>query len=420
MDDPNRPPAGGFGDPGGTGPVAPDPFRDPELDAAIATQGPLASDVARRLIARGRAKLEAGEAGPAAADFGRTVGHPDEELTGEALLGYGDALYRLDNEAQAKAAWESVTKLPDNPSTYRAWRNLAGVRVRENDLRGALEAYRQAERRAPAEDRQEIAARLGWLAKETGDTGTANRYFARSRGAAGMGLAQIVVILTSIVSLVALSDPEGALFFALALDPDAVQRGELYRLLTVALVHAPGTNTPWFSLHLLLNMYALWIVGPIVEQAWGKRMFLLFYLLCALAGSTGSFVFSQVLAVGASGAIFGLVGVILAGTRAHHPALDRRARAIVPQLGIFTIINLAFGFFAPGMIDNAAHIGGLVAGMWLGFVVPPGKVPTLRNAWRNPRGEPAQRAPLLVAAGVIGLVGVLAAGLAYGGATLGV
>jgi rhomboid protease GluP len=165
-------------------------------------------------------------------------------------------------------------------------------------------------------------------------------------------------------------------------------------------------------------MYALWIVGPIVEMIWGRRLFALFYVLCALGGSTASFLFTNSLGVGASGAIFGIVGVILAGTRTHHPMLDSRARAIVPQLGMFVVINLAFGFLAGGMIDNAAHVGGLVAGLWLGFVVPPGKVPTLRSAWQHPRGQPSQRSPLLVAAGVIGLVGVVAAGLAAGGAAI--
>jgi len=97
--------------------------------------------------------------------------------------------------------------------------------------------------------------------------------------------------------------------------------------------------------------------------------------------------------------------------------LDRRARAIAGQMGFFILINLAFGFLAGGTIDNAAHIGGLVSGMWLGFIVPPGKVPTLRSAWQHPRGEPAQRSPLLVMAGVIALVGVVLAGLALGGAS---
>jgi hypothetical protein len=99
--------------------------------------------------------------------------------------------------------------------------------------------------------------------------------------------------------------------------------------------------------------------------------------------------------------------------------LDRRSRAIGPQLVPLIFINLAFGFFAGGgLIDNSAHIGGLLAGLWLGFVVPPGRVPTLRSAWQHPGGQPASRSPLLIGAGVAGLVGFVALGLAVGGATL--
>ena len=399
------------------GPAA-DPLADPQLDAALRTQGPLDAATAQRLIARGRERLDLGDAALAIADFRRAIGHADPAITGAALLGYGDALYRLDDERQATAAWEAVVRLRENHSTYRAWRNLAGARVRSGDLQGAIEAYRQADRRAPPEDKGEIASRLGWLAKETGNAGAANRYFSRARGSAGFGLAKLLVLVTSVVSLIALSDPNGTLFNLLLLDGDAVRHGELWRLFTVTLVHAPGDPTPWFSLHLLLNMYALWIVGPIVESIWGKRLLLLFYFMTAIAASTASFLTSPGPAVGASGAIFGLVGVIFAGTRAHHPMLDRRARAIVPQLGFFIVINLAFGFLAGGTIDNAAHIGGLVSGMWLGFIVPPGKVPTLRSAWQNPRGRAAERSPLLVMAGVAGLVGVVFAGLAIGGASI--
>lgn len=395
-----------------------DRFRDPALDAAVASQGPLTAEIARRLVQRGHDELEAGEPRLAIADFQRVIGNEDAAITGAALLGMGDAIYRLDDEPHAIGAWEAVTRLSENPSTYRAWRNIAGARVREGELQAAITAYREADRRAPAEDKAEIASRLGWLAKETGNTGAANRYFSQSRGAAGIGLTQIVIAITTLVSFAAFYQPD--LFDRLAMIREAVQAGELYRLVSVTLVHAPG-DPPWLSLHLLLNMYALFIVGPVVESIWGRRMFLLFYLLCAIGGSTGSFLFSDA-SVGASGAIFGLVGVILAGTRSHHPLLDRRARSIVPQLGMFVVINLAFGFVSTvgGFnIDNAAHIGGLIAGLWLGFVVPPGKVPTLRSAWQHPRGEASARSPLLIAAGVIGLIGVEAAILAFGGATLG-
>jgi membrane associated rhomboid family serine protease len=397
-------------------PEAPlDLLRDPELDAALASQGPLSEIVASRLVARGRAALDAGEFPVAIASFRRVLGHPEPEITAAALLGAGDALYRMDDEGRAAEAWQAVTQLPETMSTYRAWRNLAGVRVRSGDLPAAMDAYREADRLAPAEEKAEIAARLGWLAKETGNAGAANRYFARSRGALGFGLTIAVIILTAGVSLVAENEPGQRILQALWLERFDIRQGELYRLVSVTLVHGG-------LLHLFLNMYALWVVGPIVEQIWGRSNFVLFYVLTAITASTASFLMSPGPAVGASGAIFGLVGVLLAGSRAHDPVLDRRARAIVPQLGMFVIINLIFGFVSEAggvRIDNAAHVGGLIAGLWLGFVVPPGKAPTLRPASQRPAGEQrSQRPPLLVAAGVIALVGVVAAGLAAGGATL--
>jgi membrane associated rhomboid family serine protease len=389
----------------------------PELDAARASQGPLPPRIARALVERGRARLESGEPLDALADFQRVTGHDDPAITAEAMLGTGDVLYRLDMEDRALRTWEAVAQLPETPSTYRAWRQIAGARVRAGDLAGATAAYREADRRAPPADRAEIASRLGWLAKETGNAGAARRYFARSRGAGPpIGLAMGILAVTVVVSLIALSQPDGQLYQLLWLDRADIVAGQLYRLLTVTLLHAPG-SPPWLSLHLIFNMYALYLVGPIVEAAWGSKVFGLFYVLTAVAASTASFIFSPGPAVGASGAIFGLIGVLLTGTRAHHPILDRRARSLVPQLVPLVIINLAFGFLAGGAIDNSAHIGGLLAGMWLGLVVPPGKVPTLRSAWQHPGGQPASTSPLLISAGVVGLVGVIALGLAVGGAS---
>jgi membrane associated rhomboid family serine protease len=389
-----------------------------DLDAARASQGPLPAGIARRLLDRGRERLEAGEPAEALADFQRVVGHPDAALTAEAWLGSGDALFRLDAEPQALRAWEAVVHLPETPSAYRAWRQIAAARVRAADLAGALTAYREADRRAPSEDKAEIASRLGWLSKEMGQGRAAGRYFARSRGTGyPIGLAQVLVVVTVIVSLAAILEPGTTIADLFILDHGAVARGELWRLVTVTLLHAPGpAEAPWLSLHLFFNMYALYLIGPIVEATWGTRMFALFYVLTAAAASTASFLFSPGPAVGASGAIFGLVGVLLAGTRAHHPILDRRARAIVPQLVPIIILNLAIGFAAGGMIDNSAHIGGLLAGMWLGFVVPPGKVPTLRSVWQHPGGQPATMSPLLIAAGIVLLIAVVALGLAIGGA----
>jgi rhomboid protease GluP len=144
-----------------------------------------------------------------------------------------------------------------------------------------------------------------------------------------------------------------------------------------------------------------------------------FYLVLAAAGSTASFVFGgDVPAVGASGAIFGLFGVLLAAGRLHHP-VDRQSRALVGQLGFLILLNLGFGFASGGSIDNAAHIGGLVAGMWLGALIVPKGVPTLSSFWQRPSAAngSAQRAttsPLIEVIGIAVVVAVVATGIAVG------
>jgi membrane associated rhomboid family serine protease len=389
-----------------------DPGNGPDRLAQIAAaQGPLSDSDARSMLERARELLNAGEPQQAGAYFARIVGQSNPAITAEAYLGLGDVLVRLDHEDAAFARWRTVTQMPETPATYRAWRQIAGALVRSGDLPGATAAYREADRRAPPEDKAEIASRLGWLAKEQGHTGAASRYFARSRGGAPIGLALTVLAVTTVVSLVAILSPDETLYRLLVLDRLDIRAGELYRLLSVTLLHAN-------FLHLFFNMYGLFLIGPVVEAIWGTRLFGAFYLLTAIAASTASIVFTDGPSVGASGAIFGLVGVLLAGTRVHHPVLDRRARQIVPQLGTIVILNLALGFFGGGAIDNAAHVGGLLSGMWLGLLVPPGKVPTLRSAWQNPGGETSMRSPLVMLAGVVALLAAILLGLGLAGVRL--
>jgi rhomboid protease GluP len=381
-----------------------------DLDAALRSAGPLSRPVAIALVRRGRELLDGGDFEPAARHFQRVAGFDDPAITASALLGLGEALFRLDLEDQAIGTWQAVLKLPESPSSYPAWRNIAAARVRAGELNEAIDAYREADRRAPAQDKGEIAARLGWLAKETGNAGAARRYFARSRGdGPAIPLSYVILGITIVISFYALSSGGADLVGALLLDKSELRHGEVYRLLSPVLVHND-------IIHLAFNMYALFLLGPLVEGIWGTAAFGGFYLLTAAAASTASFVVSPNDSLGASGAVFGLVGVLMAGTRVHNPILDRRARAIVPQLGSIVLINLVLGFSVPA-IDNAAHIGGLVAGLWLGFFVPPGRARTLRSFWQ---GEPGGRGvpPMLTAAiGVISLVGAIAAGLAYGGLT---
>ena len=392
-----------------------------DLEATLAHDGPLPRDVALAALDRAAQLMTSADFVDAARLYQRVIGFDDPAVTAAALLGLGEAWHRLDEDDRALATWEEATRLPDSPSTYPAWRNIAAARVRAGDLRGAMAAYREADRRAPSADRPEIASRLGWLSKELGDTGAAGKYFARARGDTGTSVTIALVAITTIASLVVdFAGPEGAqLGNLLALDKVAVAQGEIWRLWTVTLVHAPLDVMPF---HLLFNMYALWLAGPFVEQLYGRWRFLAFYLVFAAGGSLLTFAFGGAQGgVGASGAIFGLFGLLFAAQRIHHPVLDRQSRAFLGQLGGLLAINLLFGFVVQG-IDNFAHIGGLISGVWLGLLLAPTNVPTLRSLWRRPGPVPGTTVPAFGAggtvvirlAGIIALLGLFAALFAIG------
>ena len=185
-------------------------------------------------------------------------------------------------EDQALGAWEAVLRLPRDPE------HVSGLAERRRgagsgraSCGSATEAYREADRRAPVEDKPEIAARLGWLAKETGDTGAARRYFARSRGdGPAIPLAYAILGITIVISFYALSSGGRDVGAALLLDKSALRHGEIYRLLSPVLIHND-------IIHLAFNMYALYLLGPIVEGIWGTRAFGGFYVLTRGRGLDG-------------------------------------------------------------------------------------------------------------------------------------
>lgn len=135
--------------------------------------------------------------------------------------------------------------------------------------------------------------------------------------------------------------------------PPAIQANiiNIYRFITCAFLHGS-------FIHLLCNMYSLFVLGTQVETFLGKTKFLLIYIISAITGSLMSFVFGSYLSIGASGAIFGLMGSLL--YFGYHYRLYIGS-AIKNQIIPIIILNLAFGFMLPG-IDNFAHIGGLVGG----------------------------------------------------------
>lgn len=137
-----------------------------------------------------------------------------------------------------------------------------------------------------------------------------------------------------------------------------VKNGEIYRLLTACFVHAN-------FLHIFFNMYALYYIGPMVEKYYGKLKYLLIYLGSGIMGSLFSVVLSNNVSIGASGAIFGLFGSMLYFGYKYRATLDGFVRSgIIPVL----FINLILGFIVPN-IDLYGHIGGLIGGLLLSYIV---------------------------------------------------
>lgn len=144
---------------------------------------------------------------------------------------------------------------------------------------------------------------------------------------------------------------------------------EYWRLLSAMFLHGNGT-IPGTALHLAVNLIALLQLGKLYELMFGTRRFLSVYFITGIAASITSMVHNAGPSVGASGAIFGLMGAfIFSVRRSPRWRHERAARGIVQQVAFWTLANIAIGFQFP-QIDMAAHLGGLVAGVILGALLP--------------------------------------------------
>ena len=143
----------------------------------------------------------------------------------------------------------------------------------------------------------------------------------------------------------------------------AVAQGQWWRLLSSVFLHGS-------VLHLLNNMALLWVLGELLEEAVGTVRFGIIYLVAGLGSSLASVWWHTAsVGVGASGAIFGLMGaaMVLAWRRALPEGVGG---AVLLLSGLLGSINLVMGFIMPG-VDNAAHLGGLLTGALLGLALSP-------------------------------------------------
>jgi rhomboid protease GluP len=148
-----------------------------------------------------------------------------------------------------------------------------------------------------------------------------------------------------------------------ALVPALVAQGEAWRLITSAFLHSG-------FVHLALNMLSLYFLGSFAEVTFGRSRFLALYLISGIAGGLAYLYFGSfnAPAVGASGAIFGLLGGVF-GFAIRRGTFSTR-NPIISQLLLLTAINLFLGATIPG-VSNTAHIGGLLGGLVFGYLMAP-------------------------------------------------
>ena len=148
--------------------------------------------------------------------------------------------------------------------------------------------------------------------------------------------------------------------------------GDWWRLLTAMFVHAN-------LIHLLVKLFFFWFFGKRMEAILGGRSFLLFYLSCGLAGNLVTVaILPEAMSYGASGAVYGLAGGLVAAFGMKVRRLSMRQWWKLALLAIWVAWTIHEGF-SDAEINNAAHLGGLLAGLALGAILASGLIQTAKD-----------------------------------------
>ena len=188
----------------------------------------------------------------------------------------------------------------------------------------------------------------------------------------------LIVFVAMVFSGVSLLEPQNADLIRWGANTGAHTLSvQPWRMLTSNYVHVG-------LIHILLNMWCLWNLGALAERIFDRWTYFITYTFCGLTGSLASVSLHPTrLGAGASGAIFGLAGALISALYLGHlPVNPRALKSILKSLVTFAAYNLFFGAVVP-VIDNTAHVGGLITGLALGaglasrLTTPPDE----RHAW---------------------------------------
>lgn len=134
---------------------------------------------------------------------------------------------------------------------------------------------------------------------------------------------------------------------------ELISQGQFYRFITSAFLHGN-------LMHVFFNMYALFNIGGLIEKVLGKKSFLVIYFFSAFSSSFLSYSFNPSVSVGASGAVFGLLGALVVLSLLGNENINK---GLLYNILIIIAINLVIGFAGRNIIDNFGHIGGLIGGL---------------------------------------------------------
>ncbi|WP_409070193.1 rhomboid family intramembrane serine protease [Clostridium sp. FAM 1755] len=167
-----------------------------------------------------------------------------------------------------------------------------------------------------------------------------------------IGINIFMYLITAFLSKSILSSDIRVLVFLGAKANSFINNGEYYRLITSMFLHGG-------LIHLALNMYALNSIGPLIENYFGKVKYLIIYFISGILSSYFSYLFSPSVSIGASGAIFGVLGATLIIAYKNR---KRGGKEFLNNIISVIVVNLILGFSIPN-VDNFGHIGGLIGGI---------------------------------------------------------
>jgi len=182
---------------------------------------------------------------------------------------------------------------------------------------------------------------------------------------ASLPLSRLILLLT-LAAYAAQQSAGKAAMYAGARINGFILQGQWHRLFSPMFLHGS-------LMHLLSNSYSLWRLGPLAEGAFGKERLLLIYLLSGVGGNLLGLYYGSArsISVGASGAVFGLMGAVAAFALRNKRSLGAYSDSLLSGVGQTLLINLVLGTRRGSGIDNLGHVGGCLTGALVGLVLSP-------------------------------------------------